>query len=158
MEIWKPLKNFPSYNCSSEGRIMNIKTQRILKTFIDKDGYRLVCLRKNNQQYTVKVGKIIAETFLGEQPGMVVSYKNGDGADCCIGNLVWRTKQESILAAFERGGRVAPRQISVRVIETGDCYESLRACAREIGCSQTDISQYLAGRRASVKGYHFERT
>ena len=53
MEIWKPLKNFPSYNGSTEGRIMNIKTQRILKTFLNNDGYSQVCLRKNGKQYTV---------------------------------------------------------------------------------------------------------
>lgn len=63
MEIWKPLRNFPSYNGSTEGRIMNVKTQRIMKPFMNGKGYLQVCLRKNNQQYTVKVSKVIAETF-----------------------------------------------------------------------------------------------
>ena len=78
MEIWKPLKNFPSYDGSSEGRIRNIRTQRILKTYINEKGYETVCLRKNGRQYTVKVSKVIAETFLGEHPGMDVRNKNGD--------------------------------------------------------------------------------
>ena len=64
METWKPLKNFPSYNGSSEGRIMNIRTQRIMRTYINSKGYSVVCLRKNNKQYTVRVAKVIAETFL----------------------------------------------------------------------------------------------
>ena len=59
MEIWKPLKNFPSYDGSSEGRIRNIRTQRILKTYINEKGYETVCLRKNGKQYTVKVSKVI---------------------------------------------------------------------------------------------------
>lgn len=78
MEIWKPLKNFPSYDGSSEGRIRNIRTQRILKTYINEKGYETVCLRKNGRQYTVKVSKVIAETFLGEHPGMDVRNKNGE--------------------------------------------------------------------------------
>ena len=65
METWKPLRNFPSYDGSTDGRIMNIKTQRVLKTFTNEYGYKLVCLRKNGKQYTVKVAKVIAETFQG---------------------------------------------------------------------------------------------
>ena len=157
MEIWKPLRNFPSYNGSSEGRIMNIRTQRIMKTFKNDNGYIQVCLRKNNKQYTVKVARVIAETFLGEHPGMDVAYKNGDRSDVCADNLEWRTRQEVIRRAFERGTKIPSRQISVRVIETGEVYNSIRACARDIGCYQTDICKYLSGRIQQVKGYHFER-
>ena len=136
---------------------MNIKTQRILKTFLNNDGYLQVCFRKNGKQYTVKVGRVIAETFLGEHPGMDVSYKNGDRSDICVDNLEWCTRRETIRRAFKRGTKIPSRQISVRVIETGNVYNSIRACAREINCSQTDICNYLFGKRPNVKGYHFER-
>lgn len=156
METWKPLRNFPSYDGSTDGRIMNIKTQRVLKTFTNEHGYKLVCLRKNGKQYTVKVAKVIAETFIGECPGLDISYKNGDRSDCCVDNLEWRTRSETILAAFDRGIRVPPRQIAIRVVETGELYPSIRSCARAIDCCQNDISGYFAGKRSSVKGYHFE--
>lgn len=157
MEIWKPLKNFPSYNGSTEGRIMNVKTGRIIKTFITDKGYIQACLRKNNQQYTVKVARVIAETFLGEHPGMDVTYKNGDRSDICVDNLEWRTRSEIIQSAFDRGSKIPPRQIPVRVIETGDVYTSIRACARDISCYQIDICKCLRGELNHVKGYHFER-
>lgn len=157
MEIWKPLRNFPSYNGSSEGRIMNIRTQRILKTSTSDKGYILVCLRKNNKQYTVRVARVIAETFLGEHPGMDVAYKNGDRSDVCVDNLEWCTRKEIIRRAFERGTKIPSRQIPVRVLETGEAYDSIRACARDIGCYQTDICKYLNGKLQQVKGYHFER-
>ena len=157
MEIWKPLRNFPSYNGSSEGRIMNIRTQRIMKTFKNDNGYIQVCLRKNNKQYTVKVARVIAETFLGEHSGMDVAYKNGDRSDVCVDNLEWCTRQEVIRRAFERGTKIPSRQTPVRVIETGEVYNSIRACARDIGCYQTDICKYLNGKLRQVNGYHFER-
>lgn len=157
MEIWKPLKNFPSYNGSTEGRIMNIRTQRILKTFVNSQGYELICLRKNNKQYTVKVGRVIAETFLGEHPGMDVGYKNGDRLQNNISNLEWRTRQETIRDAFDRGTKVPSRQIAIRVIETGVTYSSIRACAKDLGCCQSDISRCLQGKSKQVNGYHFER-
>ena len=157
MEIWKPLRNFPSYNGSSEGRIMNIKTQRIMKAFINAKGYVQVCLRKNNKQHTVRVAKVIADTFLGEHPGMDVTYKNGNRSDVSADNLEWCTRQEAIQKSFERGKRVHSHQIPIRVIETGETYDSIRACARDIGCYQTDICKYLRGELRHVKGYHFER-
>ena len=157
MEIWKPLRNFPSYNGSSEGRIMNIKTQRIMKAFINEKGYVQVCLRKNNKQYTVRVAQVIADTFLGEHPGMDVTYKNGNRSDVSADNLEWCTRQEVIQRAFERGTKTPSRQIPIRVIETGETYESIRACARDIGCYQTDICKCLRGDLRHVKGYHFER-
>lgn len=157
MEIWKPLRNFPNYNGSSEGRIMNIKTQRILKTFVNYKGYVLVCLRKNNRQYTVRVAQVIAETFLGEHPGMDVTYKNGNRSDIDISNLEWCTRQEIIQRSFEKGERVPSRHIPIRVVETGKTYNSIRACARDIECCQTDICKCLRGDLKHVKGYHFER-
>ena len=157
METWKPLKNFPSYNGSTEGRIMNIRTQRILKTFVNSQGYELICLRKNNKQYTVKVGRVIAETFLGEHPGMDVGYKNGNRSQNNISNLEWRTRQETIRAAFESGNKIPSRQIAIRVIETGVTYSSIRACAKDLGCCQSDISRCLQGKSKQVNGYHFER-
>lgn len=157
MEIWKPLRNFPSYNGSSEGRIMNIKTQRIMKMYINEKGYVQVCLRKNNRQYTVRVAQVIADTFLGEHPGMDVTYKNGNRSDVSADNLEWCTRQEVIQRAFERGDRVPSRQIPIRVIETGEAYDSIRECARDIGCHQTDICKCISGKIKQVKGYHFER-
>lgn len=157
MEIWKPLRNFPSYKGSSEGRIMNIKTQRIMKAFINEKGYVQVCLRKNNKQYTVRVAKVIADTFLGEHPGMDVTYKNGNRSDVSADNLEWCTRQEAIQRSFERGERAPSRHIPIVVIETGETYDSIRACARDIGCYQTDICKYLRGELRHVKGYHFER-
>ena len=157
METWKPLRNFPSYNGSTEGRIMNIKTQRILKTFADSRGYIKVCLRKNNRQYTVRVAKVIAETFLGEHPGMDVSYKDSDRTNICVDNLEWCTRSEAARKAFALGTRQPPRRIPIRVLETGKEYDSIRACARDLGCNQTDICRYLSGKRLDVKGYHFEQ-
>lgn len=156
MEIWKPIRNFPSYNASSEGRIMNIRTRRILKMYIGEKGYAQVCLRKNNQQYTLKVHKLIAETFLGEHPGMVVRHRDLNRSNNCVDNLEWCTRAETISDAFERGSRIPPLKIQVRVIETNDIYDSIADCARNLNCCRSDISKHLSGKLPHVKGYHFE--
>lgn len=156
MEIWKPLRNFPSYNGSSEGRIMNIRTQRILKTFINEKGYEKVSLRKNNQQYTVGISKVIAETFLGEHPGMDVRHKDLDRSNNRVDNLEWCTRSESISEAFERGSKLPARFTRVRVVETGLIFNSVAECARALDCDRSSISKCLAGKVSTVKGWHFE--
>ena len=157
MEIWKPLRNFPSYNGSSEGRIMNVKTQHILKPTIYERGYYTVCLRKNNQQYSVRLHKIIAETFLGDQPGMDVRHKDGDRSNNCVENLYWTTRSETIKDAYKRGSKKPYQCRPIRVLETGKVYNSIKECAEATGCDRSQISKYFAGSRPHVKGFHFLR-
>ena len=157
MEIWKPLKNFPSYDGSNEGRIRNVKTRRILKTFTDDKGYIKVCLRKNNKQYTVRVAKVIAETFLGEHPGMDVRYKDSDKSNVRVENLYWSTRSETIQSAFVRGTKTPQHRTPVRVIETKDIFESVAECGRILGVDKSTIFKCLRGYQESIKGYHFER-
>ena len=157
MEIWKPLRNFPSYNGSSEGRIMNIRTQRILVPQINEKGYEQVTLRKNNKHHTVRVHKVIAETFLGEHPGMDVRHLDLDRRNNRVENLYWSTRQETVASSFERGDRLPNRRTPIRVIETGETYESVTACSRATGCARSDIFKNMAGTVPHVKGLHFER-
>ena len=96
MEIWKPLRNFPSYKGSSEGRIMNVRTQRILKPTINEKGYYQVCLRNDNIQHSVRVHRILAETFFGENPLMDVRHKDNDRLNNHIDNLEWCSKKETV--------------------------------------------------------------
>ena len=157
MEIWKPLKNFPSYNGSSEGRIMNIKTQRIMKTTLNEKGYEQVCLRKNNQQYTVRVHKVIAETFLGEHPGMDVRHKDLNRTNNNANNLEWCSRSETIQSAFDRGSKTPQHRTPVRVVETSDIFDSVAECSRVLGVDKSEIFKCLRGCRESAMGYHFER-
>lgn len=156
METWKPLHNFPSYNGSTHGRIMNIRTQHILSQADDENGNKKVCLRKNGKQYTVKVHKIIAETFLGDQPGMDVRHKDNDRSNNHIDNLEWCTRSETIKDAYDRGNMRARKYIRVKVIETGKIYDSISECARDLRCSNSSISKCLSEKLSNVKGYHFE--
>lgn len=157
MEIWKPLRNFPSYNGSSEGRIMNVRTQHILKPTVMDNRYAIVSLRKNNKLYTTRVRRIIAETFLGEHPGMDVRNKDGDPLNNSVDNLEWVSRSENVKRSYINGNKKPWRQIRVKVIETGVVYENMKECAIDVGCDPSDVRRCLLGERRSAKGYHFER-
>lgn len=156
MEIWKSIRDFPGYNASSEGRIMNVRTQHILTPVVDENGYSKVTLRKNGKQYSVRVHRLIADTFLGDSEKLDVHAKNLDISNTRPGNLECCTRSETIMRAYERGSKAPSNRIRIRVIETGDIFESISECARELGCNKSSISKFLSGRLNDVKGYHFE--
>lgn len=157
MEIWKPLRNFPSYNGSSEGRIMNVRTQNVLTPTQMPDGTLRVCLQKNNKQYHRKVHRVIAETFLGEHPGMDVRHRDLNPLNNCVDNLYWTSRSDTIRDAYERGTKTPYQSIAIRIIETGEVYDSIKSCAKAIGCDTSYIRQYFAGTREHVKHMHFEK-
>ena len=157
MENWRRLVNFPNYEGSDEGRIRNIKTQRILKPYVDNRGRAIVCLKKNNSRHAVGVRKAIADTFLGEHPGLDTRNKDRDATNNRPDNIEWCTRSEIVSDLFQRGDRLPSRGTAVRVKETNDIYRSATECARAIGCDPSEIFKCLNGQRKHIKGYHIER-
>jgi hypothetical protein len=156
MEIWKPLWNFPSYNGSSEGRIMNVRTQRILKPTPNACGVMRVTLQKNNKQFILPVHKLIANTFLGEHPGMDIRHRDLDRKNNRVDNLYLSTRSETIQDAYDRGSKHPYQSIPIRVVESGDVYDSIKSCALALKCDPAYIRQYFRGERSNVKNLHFE--
>lgn len=102
MEIWKPAYNFPGYVCSTEGRIKNVRTQRIQKPTQYKNGCTKVSMYRDKKRYNVKVHRVIAESFLGEHPGMDVRHKDEDRSNNRPENLEWCTRSELLKAAYSK--------------------------------------------------------
>lgn len=158
MERWMPSKELDGYELSSAGRIRNSKTGRIIKTNVNEHGYEQVCLRKDKRQVTRRVHRLIADAFYeGDHHGLDVNHIDGNKLNNNIDNLEFCTRGSNIRHAFDTGLKRPSRQIRVRVVETGDVYESIRACGRAIGCDQSMICQCLSGKMRSCNGYHFER-
>lgn len=156
MEEWKRLKNFPGYEGSTEGRIRNIRTQHILSPMLDRRGYPQVSIYRDKKQRTVRVHKLIGDTYFENRQDMDIRHRDNDRTNNRLDNLYLSTRKETINDAFARGTKMPSRQIPIRVIETGAVYESLRACYRDTGCSPSEIRNYLNGKIKHVKGLHFE--
>lgn len=103
MEEWKRLKNFPGYEGSTEGRIRNIRTQKIQRPRANDKGYLKVDIYVNKRRRNVKVSRLIAEAFHGSHPGMDVRYKDDDRSNVSADNLEWCTRSELIKAAYSKG-------------------------------------------------------
>ena len=157
MEVWRQIEKYPNYDASSEGRIRNRKTGRILKTNTSETGYERLSLSKNSHQTTERVHRIIADTFIdGDHTGLDVNHIDGDKSNNCIDNLEFCTRQENIQHAFRTGLSHGSRKKAVRIIETGEEFDSTNECAIAIGADRTQIKDCLHGKCKTYKGLHFE--
>lgn len=101
-EIWKDIKGYEGLYCvSNYGRIKSlaknrygVKSEIILKPFLDKDGYELVCLCHNDKRKYKRVHIIVAEHFIPNPNNLpIVHHKNSIKRCNFIGNLQWSTYQ-----------------------------------------------------------------
>ena len=156
MEYWRKIPGFPVYSASNYGRIRNDCTGRIMHVYPNTRGYLTLTLRKDNQPETRSVHRLVAEAFLGgPHPGLDVNHIDGDKTNNCIENLEWCTREENVRHAVRLGIRPGPRRMGVRIVETGDEFVSIRACAEYLGADPGCVAWSL---RHSVvyKGWHLE--
>ena len=154
-ETWKDIEGFPGYQVSDRGRVKNKKTGQILRPGLGGVGYLTVALYKNKKSTTKNVHELVALAFLGPKPyKMTVNHKNGDKTDNDISNLEYVTYRENLIHAYENG--LNNHRKGVKIVETGEVFESQVECAKAIDGDPGNISYCLSGKLKSHKGLHFE--
>lgn len=140
-EIWIESNMIDGYEVSSEGRIRNINTGRILKPSLDSNGYEIVKVKENGRRVTKRVGRVVADAFIIDDPEKPhVGHIDGDKRNNRASNLERRRCNKKI-----------------KVVETGEVYDSISQCSKAIGMNKSSISKccnydFYNNR----KGLHFE--
>lgn len=155
-EIWKPIPDFPNYEVSNLGRVRSLKTNALLRPGLGGVGYLTVALYENGKAISKSVHQLVAETFISKpSTEFVVNHKDGNKTNNNVDNLEFVTRQQNNIHAYETG--LNPHKKPVRIVETGEVFESQEACAEAIGGDPANISYCLSGKLKSHKGLHFER-
>ena len=163
-EIWKVIEDFPNYEVSNKGQVRNKITGLILKPTLDKTtGYLKVNLQKNNKGNTRTMHRLVAEAFLNKPDNCNdVNHIDGKKLNNKSINLEWCTRSHNMKHAYKIGlskptdknGR------KIRIIETGDVFPSISACARDLDTKEKNICMCLNPNkkynRSAHKGFHFE--
>ena len=145
MIIWKDVVGYENkYQVSSIGEIRSLprngtKKEIVIKAqMTDKDGYKIVKLRKNNNPKMVKVHRIVAEAFLLNRNANIVDHINGIRDDNRFENLRWVTNFENV-----KFGKCGKDFIKVKFEENGIIrnFESLRQAEKETGISRYIIKK-----------------
>lgn len=160
-ELWLGIDEYPNYEVSSMGRVRNKNSGKILKPRPSRNGYLRVSLY--NKDYGIakdkSIHRLVADAFYdGDHDLLDVNHINGEKDDNFVGNLEWCTRSDNLKHAYRTNLRESPhnRCKPIRIIETGEIFDSVRECARYLGCRHSNISLCLSGKQKSCKGYHFE--
>lgn len=157
-EQWRDIPNYPNYEVSDKGNVRNKKTGRFLKPQLIK-GYPRVVICNKGYTHPITIHRLVADIFYeGDHTGLQVNHIDGVKTNNSVDNLEWITCSDNLKHAYKTGLKSppCPKPRKVRIVETGEIFESAASCARYIGGSKTHICECLDGTRYSHLGYHFE--
>lgn len=163
----------PNYRITTDGRIINKYGHEKTPDDHSKDGYLKVNLYKDGKGSSKRIHRLVAEAFIPNPDNKPdVNHKDGNKHNNNVENLEWVTKSENMIHAYETGlnkphasygmlGKKNPNAGSkgkrVRIIETGEEFDSIKDCAASFGGSDRAICECLVGRQHTHRDYHFER-
>lgn len=152
MKEWKVVDGFNNYRISNHGEVMNEKG-KILKPFIVGRGYECIHLFRDDTRTKKYIHRLVAEAFL-EKDSMKneVNHKDGNKTNNHVDNLEWCTKAENINHSYYT---LKNRVKSVKCVETGIVYPSIKEAARQTGLKHTAISMCCDGRQKKTHGLHW---
>ena len=97
-ENWRTISEYPNYQVSNIGRVMNIKTSRILKTYINRGGHESVILCKKLDVKTNICHRLVAHEFIDNPNNkLYVDHVDRNKLNNDIDNLRWVTHQENMM-------------------------------------------------------------
>ena len=156
-EQWKEWPQDPRIKVSNKGNVFSHKrgVRYPLKVRHNNYGYQMVSVGHASSQ---SVHRMVADKWI-DNPNQYkeVNHINGNKDDNRVENLEWTTRSENMRHAFRTGLKKGyAKGTPVRIVETGETFESISECARRIGGDQGNISRCLAGKASTHRGYHFE--
>lgn len=163
-EIWKDIEGFPNYQISNRGKVRNKETLVVIAQQLSASGYMTVRIRRRHGDYEkpcLNVHRLVAEAFIpGGSSELQVNHKDGNKLNNNAENLEWCTRKENSQHAMKMGlfnpkAPESPKR-KVRIVETGETFNSIRDCAKEINVKEQHVWACLNGKRETRNGLHFE--
>lgn len=158
---YRVLENFPDYRVNRRGEVQSSKSGSWTELKQTKrNGYLKVNLCVDGKVYSRNVNNLVGDAFIGREPGQIYNHKNGIKTDNRVENLEPCSQGENQEHAYDLGLKIPnyahPNRRKVMIVETGETFNSERACARsfEHG-SQGNVHKCLMNPHKTYKGYHF---
>lgn len=159
-EEWLPVEGFPDYVVSNYGYVQNVLSGKTLSNSPVQYGMLTVAMMKDAQQFRRSVAGLVAREFLPpplREDFNTPIHLDGDRANCRVDNLAWRPRWFAINYHLEKKHRpFAGFHSDIRLMETGEVFDTLTAPATKYGLLEREIHRSLVqGVRVFPAGYTF---
>ena len=127
-ELFKQIEDYPSYEVSSYGRVLNIKTGRTLAVVKNAtNGWYFVGLRHDGRQRMVPLPRLVAEAFLQDpkDPNTSVVHRDGDRSNNHVSNLAWMPRWFVVMYMREMARPHYHRHEELVSQNTGEVFDSV---------------------------------
>ena len=162
VETFVKIEGFDNYEVSNLGRVRNIKSGRILKPQLRRDGYLRHCLYENNKQKNLLLHRIVATAFIDNPEGKPqVNHIDENKLNNDLSNLEWCTVRENMIHGT-RTKRIAEKNFK-KVIQLDlndnvlNVFESMKQAERETGIDTSHISKCCNGKAKSAGGFKWRK-
>ena len=162
VETFVKIEGFENYEVSNLGKVRNIKSGRIIKPSLNKNGYLRLWLCENNKKKYLYLHRIIATAFIDnseEKP--CVNHIDENKTNNDLSNLEWCTERENAIhgtrtkrAAEKHFKKVIQLDLNDNVLNE---FESMVQAEQETGVSRRNISSCCNGKRKSAGRFKWRK-
>jgi hypothetical protein len=100
-ETTLPIEGFENYRISNCGRVVN-KTNKVLNTYLNKQGYECIGLFKNGKDTKFRIHRLVASAYLPNLNFLPeVNHLDGNKLNNHVSNLQWCSRLENLNHAWE---------------------------------------------------------
>jgi hypothetical protein len=141
MEQWLPVREFPGYSVSDEGRVRNDRFGKMRKINHTRDGNLTVAFFVGGRLYNRSLARVVAETFVDRprQSFNTPIYIDGDKTNCRASNLAWRPKWFAMRYREQFRLKLPDYPNPVRNIYTGTVYPTVWDVVFDRGVLYNDV-------------------
>jgi hypothetical protein len=138
-EQWAPVVEFPEYLVSTYGRVKSPFGTILRSGGRTQGGCIQYHFYVDSRRYVRYLHRVVAEAFIGSVTGFEIDHLDDNNTNNYVGNLEIVTPKTNSQRAYDRGRRVPPRMIAVRIVETGEEFRSVSDCARALNRSLSSV-------------------